>query len=103
MRSMNDLRITLVQSDLHWEDREANLSHLDAHLNSISEPTDVVVLCEMFTTGFSMQADRIAEKHDAENMRTLNWMRAWAKKLDAVIKGSVSVNEEGTTLSFKNI
>ena len=72
MSNTHDLRITLVQSDLHWEDREANLKHLDTHLNSISEPTDVVVLCEMFTTGFSMQADRIAENHDAENMRTLN-------------------------------
>ena len=96
MSNTHDLRITLVQSDLHWEDREANLKHLDAHLGSISEPTDLVVLCEMFTTGFSMQAERIAEKHDAENMDTLNWMRAWAKKLDAVITGSVSVNEEGT-------
>jgi predicted amidohydrolase len=96
MSNTIDLRMTLVQSDLHWEDCEANLSHLDTHLNSINEPTDVVVLCEMFTTGFSMQPDRIAEKHDAENMRTLNWMRSWAKKLDAVITGSVSVNEEGT-------
>jgi omega-amidase len=96
MSNTNDLRITLVQSDLHWEDREANLKHLDQHLSRIVEPTDLVVLCEMFTTGFSMQAERIAEHHDAENMRTLNWMRAWAKKLDAVVTGSVAVNEEGT-------
>jgi omega-amidase len=96
MSNIQDLRITLVQSDLHWEDREANLKHLDVHLAGINEPTDVVVLCEMFTTGFSMQADRIAEKHDAEHMHTLNWMRVWAKKLDAVITGSVSVNEDGT-------
>lgn len=96
MSNTPDLRITLVQSDLHWEDREANLKHLDAHLAAIAEPSDVVVLCEMFTTGFSMQAERIAEYHDAENMRTLNWMRAWAKKLDAVVTGSIAVNEEGT-------
>lgn len=95
MNTTRDLRITLVQSDLHWEDREANLKHLDAHLSRIDEATDVVVLCEMFTTGFSMQAEHIAEQHDAEHMRTLNWMRAWASKLDAVITGSVSVNEEG--------
>jgi omega-amidase len=96
MSSKNDLRITLVQSDLHWENREANLNHLNAHLSTITDPTDIVVLCEMFTTGFSMDAQRIAEIHDAENMRTLNWMRAWAKKLDAVITGSIAVNEEGT-------
>jgi len=96
MSNTNDLRITLVQSDLHWEDREANLKRLDQHLSRIVEPTDIVVMCEMFTTGFSMHAERIAEYHDAENMRTLNWMRAWAKKLDAVVTGSIAVNEEGT-------
>ena len=77
MSHTNDLRITLVQSDLHWEDREANLKRLDQHLSSIVEPTDLVVLCEMFTTGFSMNAEGIAEHHDAQNMHTLNWMRAW--------------------------
>ena len=42
-----------------------------------------------------MQAEHIAEKHDAENMRTLNWMRTWAKKLEAVVTGSVAVQESG--------
>lgn len=95
MSTKNDLRVTLIQSDLHWENREANLQHLDAHLSSVDTPTDVVVLCEMFTTGFSMQAERVAEQHDAEHMHTLNWMRAWAKKLDAVVTGSVAVQESG--------
>ena len=95
MSHPQDLRVTLIQSDLHWENREANLMHLDMHLASIAAPTDVVVLCEMFTTGFSMQAEHIAEQHDADHMRTLNWMRQWAKQLDAVITGSVAVSESG--------
>lgn len=94
MSITHDLRVTLVQSDLHWENREENLSHLDAHLSKINTPTDVVVLCEMFTTGFSMQPVRVAEVHDGTHMRSLNWMRSWAKKLDAVVTGSIAVKEE---------
>jgi len=89
---MNDLKITIVQSDLTWEDAEANRNRFDIHLNSIAEQTDIVVLCEMFTTGFTMNT-ACAETHDPDNMITMNWMRAWAKKLQAVITGSVSIKE----------
>lgn len=92
---MRDLKITLVQSDLHWEDRALNLQHFDSHLKNIREQSDIVVLCEMFTTGFSMDPERVAEEHHPDEMETLNWMRRWAAKLDAVITGSVSVLESG--------
>lgn len=92
---MDELRITAVQTSLVWEDRKANLEHIGAHINSITEPTDLVVLPEMFTTGFSMEPERIAEPFHTRNMETLNTMREWAKKLDAVITGSVSVEDGG--------
>lgn len=85
--------MTIVQSDLIWENPEANLEKFDRHLSTINGKTDVVVLCEMFTTGFSMTPELVSEKHDPVQMKTLNWMRSWATKLDAVLCGSISVNE----------
>jgi len=92
---MKDLSVTAIQSNLVWEHPEANRAHFDEHLSTLINRTDVIVLCEMFTTGFSMAPERIAEAFDDENMSTLNWMRAWAKKLDAVVTGSISVSDGG--------
>ena len=88
MSNTNDLRITLVQSDLHWEDREANLKHLDQHLSRIVEPTDIVVLCEMFTTGFSMQPQKIAEYMLGD---TVTWMQQIASEKNTAICGSIII------------
>jgi predicted amidohydrolase len=59
---MEDLRITFIQSALQWEDKEANRNRFSAQLNSLSGPTDLVLLPEMFSTGFSMQASKLAGK-----------------------------------------
>ncbi len=95
---MKDLSVTAIQSNIVWENPEANHLHFDQHLSSIQGETDVVVLPEMFTTGFSMSPEKVAEHFvpiaiGIDQMSTLNWMRTWAKKLDAVITGSVSVEE----------
>jgi omega-amidase len=87
-----NLKITLVQCDLHWENRALNCESLEKQLSQIAEPTDVVVLCEMFTTGFSMSAEHIAEPMSS-TMPTLIWMQKWAAQLQACITGSVSVTE----------
>ena len=58
---MQDLKITLIQSDLHWEDVGANLAMFEEKIWQIGESTDVIVLPEMFTTGFSMKAAHLAE------------------------------------------
>jgi predicted amidohydrolase len=88
------LHVTLLQSNIHWEDPTANCADLEALIAALHAPTDILVLCEMFTTGFSMSPERIAEPmHD--QMTTLNWMRKWAKQLDACIAGSISVSENG--------
>jgi omega-amidase len=91
---MKNLNVVLVQSDLSWENPVKNREHFESHFLKIDSSTDVVVLCEMFTTGFTMNAKEAAEVHHPEQMETLNWMRAWAKKLDAVITGSVTVKED---------
>ncbi|MCA6429119.1 MAG: nitrilase family protein, partial [Cytophagales bacterium] len=67
---MQDLKVTLIQSDLHWEDPTANLAMFEEKIWQIGQQTDVIVLPEMFTTGFSMHAHRLAEMM---NLRTFKW------------------------------
>ncbi|MBI3218805.1 MAG: hypothetical protein HYZ44_04780 [Bacteroidetes bacterium] len=85
---MQDLRITIVQADLHWEDIGANLASFEEKIWGIG-PTDVIILPEMFTTGFTMQAGRLAEMM---NMRTFKWMRQMADQTGALILGSFIAN-----------
>jgi omega-amidase len=82
---MQDLKITLIQSDIHWEDIEANLSMFEEKIWQINGSTDVIVLPEMFTTGFSMSASRLAEHM---NMKTFKWMKQMADQTGALILGS---------------
>lgn len=87
-----DLRISLVQSFLHWEDISANLRNLEKKLSALSQQTDLVILPEMFTTGFSMNVSELAE-----NMKgaTVAWMKRQAKELNAVVMGSFIAVENG--------
>jgi omega-amidase len=85
---MQDLKITLVQSDLHWEDIEANLAMFEEKIWQIGATTDVIVLPEMFTTGFTMSAPKMAEHM---NMRTFKWMKQMADQTGALILGSYIV------------
>ncbi|MEN9978651.1 MAG: hypothetical protein RLZZ569_1276, partial [Bacteroidota bacterium] len=57
---MRDLRITLVQANQIWEDKQANLHHFEQLISGVS--TDVIVFPEMFHTGFSMNPEKLAEK-----------------------------------------
>jgi predicted amidohydrolase len=87
---MNDLRITVIQSDLHWENKEKNIEMFSGKIRSIVEQTDLIVLPEMFTTGFSMHPEKFAEDM---NGSTINWMRTKAKEKNAVIAGSFICEE----------
>lgn len=89
---MQDLTVTLIQSSLHWEAPEANLDQFTQKLSSIDKETDLVILPEMFTTGFSMNADKMSESMDGP---TVKWMEKMAKQLDAVVTGSIIINEKG--------
>lgn len=89
---MQDLKVTIAQSMLHWEDAEANRRMFETKLAILAGKTDVVVLPEMFTTGFSMRSDELAEDMTGPTVR---WMREQAKKLDAAVYGSVIITEGG--------
>ena len=69
---MQDLRITLIQADQFWEDKKANLKHYEALLQSVSS-TDLILLPEMFQTGFSMNAAALAEQMD--NSPSIEWLK----------------------------
>jgi omega-amidase len=89
---MSDMVITLVQTALHWENKEQNRVHLASLLSNIEQPTDVVMLPEMFSTGFSMNTS-IAETMDG---KTIQWMKEQAIKASAAICGSLMVEFNGT-------
>jgi predicted amidohydrolase len=82
---MQDLKITILQSDLHWEDKEKNLAMFSQKISAIDEPTDLIVLPEMFTTGFSMKPEGLSE---TMNGTTVNWMKQKAQEKNCVITGS---------------
>ncbi|OPX55431.1 Carbon-nitrogen hydrolase [Oceanospirillum multiglobuliferum] len=82
------LRVSLVQSDLHWHQPELNRQMFTEKLAVLKGQTDLIILPEMFTTGFTMQPESVAEP---ENGVTLDWMLAQAKSLNAALCGSVVV------------
>jgi predicted amidohydrolase len=86
------LRVGLVQSMLHWEDAAANRRMFGEKLRALQGHADLVVLPEMFTTGFSMRASGLAERMDGP---TVDWMRQQANTLGACLYGSVIIGEEG--------
>ncbi len=90
------LQVSLVQAPLVWEDIRANLDHFSRLFATHLTETDLVVLPEMFSTGFSMQAQALAEQLPGP---TLQWMREWADRLDAVVTGSIIVEEAGQYLN----
>jgi len=89
---MRDLRVTLVQTMLHWEDAEANRVMFAEKLAALKGTTDLIVLPEMFTTGFSMRSKELAETMDGA---TVKWMTEQACSLDAAICGSVIIADAG--------
>lgn len=86
------LRLALVQTHLHWQDAEANLGMLEQKIRGISGKPHVIVLPEMFTTGFTMQPDAVAE---APQGRTFLWMKQMAAEKKSVVTGSYVVVENG--------
>lgn len=89
---MQDLRVTLVQSMLHWEDAEANCAMFSEKLAPLQGVTDLIILPEMFSTGFSMRSHDLSETMD---WATIAWMRGQAKRCNAAIYGSVIIEDNG--------
>lgn len=84
------MKVTLIQTQLYWENTEKNLAHFDKLIASISEETDLILLPEMFSTGFSMHPKKTAVP---ANGNTLKWLQEKAKEKKAVVCGSVAVKD----------
>lgn len=84
------LVVTICQYDMAWCDAEANLARLDRMLRDVD--TDLIVLPEMFQTGFAVDADGVAEETDGPSIEA---MRRWASRCDAAVAGSIAVREGG--------
>ena len=90
MRDLNalpDLNIALVQTSLAWHNRQANLDHFELLLEQ-ARGADLIILPEMFTTGFSMDS---ATQAEPENGPTHRWLQSQAAKYNAVITGRVII------------
>lgn len=84
------MKIALIQFSPIWEKIEVNLKTLTSKINSITEKVDLIVLPEMFSTGFSMQPQPIAE---TENGKSVQWMIEIAKSKQIAITGSLIIKE----------
>ena len=87
-----ELNIALLQMDLAWEDREANLEHTAELIAALPTETDLIVLPEMFSTGFSAHAAQLADTMDGE---TLQCVRTWSQSKQAAVIGSFIAEESG--------
>ncbi len=90
-----NIRITTIQTSLHWENKAANLAMFDEKMSQLHQKTDIIVLPEMFTTGFSMNT-KLAETMDGA---TVSWLRQKSKELDAAVLGSFICAENDTFLN----
>jgi len=87
---MENINVTIIQTHLFWENVQGNLKHFDFKIDNITKPTDIIVLPEMFTTGFTMNPKQFAEEHSGKG---LQWMIEKAKQKKCVIVGSISVKD----------
>ena len=85
------MRVSIIQADLIWESPKENLLRFSEKMSAIGD-TDVIILPEMFTTGFSMNAQQLAERMDGTSV---SWMKQKAKELDALVCGSIIIEENG--------
>ena len=88
--AMDSLKITTFQAYLFWENCEKNLQNLALRLSAIREKTNLIVLPEMFNTGFSMNTEKLAEEMGGT---TMQWMQQQARKYEAVVTGSLIIKE----------
>jgi len=86
------LLITLIQTNLHWEDKKSNLRMLEEKIGSIVGRTEIVVLPEMFSTGFSMKPEELSETMEGE---TVKWMKRVAAEKKIILTGSVIIEDKG--------
>jgi predicted amidohydrolase len=86
------MKISLVQTDIEWENKKANFNRYESLLKGLEGKTDVVVLPEMFNTGFSMNSGDLAESMNGE---TMNWMGEITSRNGFGMIGSIIIKEQG--------
>jgi omega-amidase len=84
------MKLALIQSSLSWENPEKNRKKLGEKINAISESVDLIVLPEMFTSGFTMKPNDVAETMQGE---TIIWLKHLAKARNCAITGSLVISE----------
>jgi len=94
---MNELRISLIQADIFWEDKDRNLTHYGNLLKKLSGESDLAVIPEMFSTGFSMQAPHLAETNEGPTVQTV---RSWAKEYNLAVCGSFLAKDDDSGRIF---
>lgn len=88
---MASLTISTIQTNIIWEDKLANLDLLQKKIESIEQRTEVVILPEMFSTGFSMNTALLSETMDGE---TVSWMKRISREKNIILTGSLIIEEE---------
>ena len=86
------MKITLIQSSLIWENPKANRNYFEEKINAITEKVDLIVLPEMFSTGFTMNPKEVFETMEGE---TVLWLQSLAKAKNSAITGSLIIKEDG--------
>jgi predicted amidohydrolase len=86
------MKIALLQTNIVWEDKQVNLQYYTERINALPDDVRLIVLSEMFSTGFSMQPGKLAE---TENGATLKWLRETAVRQAVAITGSTIAEENG--------
>lgn len=86
-----ELKITIIQSELIWEDPDANRKNFDKKIEEVPADADLIILPEMFTTGFTMQVKNVAETMQGKSIK---WMLKKASENNAVLMGSVIIEEQ---------
>lgn len=90
---MHDLQIALLQAPLAWEQKDENLEAFRRLIGAISQPADLILLPEMFNTGFSMRPEDLAERMDGA---TVQWMMKMASDSGSVVAGTLMIREKHT-------
>ncbi|MBN1339358.1 MAG: nitrilase family protein [Bacteroidales bacterium] len=88
---MQDLKITLVQTGIQWEDPAENIGRLEQKLSALNEKPDVIVLPEMFSTGFTMEVEKCAETMDG---LSVDFMKRKSNETGCALTGSVLIRED---------
>ena len=87
---MQDLKISIIQSEIYWSDPVSSIKNFEVQISTIKKQTDLIVLPEMFSTGFNMQPHNCFETMDGA---TIQWMKSMAKKKDCTLCGSLLIKE----------